>query len=1267
MNLNSSIKVTQDNFDTNTSKNKKSITGLSKIESSAPGNPKPEDNIPEQALTEQIAETETEKLTNTSDIADSSSQLEKQKALARVISRIRESLDLESIFKTTVTEVRQLLNADRVGVFRFYPGKDWEGEFIYENVGAKWKSGTGEKVSDRCFSLRYAELYKQGRVNAIADIYQGDYKQCYIDVLEKFQIRANVVAPLLKGDQLWGLLCIHQCRAPRNWQESEIEFVSLIAEHLGVALQHIELFRHARLHVDLQKALNGVISRIRKSLDLDNIFKITVTEVRQLLKTDRVGVFRFEPSLDWEGEFIYEDVRSQWCSALSIKLRDTCFAAEFAGLYREGRIRAISDIYEAGVDNCHIQILERFQVRANVVAPLMKGDDLWGLLCIHNCSSPRDWEDFEIEFVQQIAEHLGVALQQADYLEQVKAQSAQLAQAIERERTARWQKNIAITVEKIRQSLDLETIFRTTTSELRQLLNVDRVAIYRFNADWSGEFVSESVADDWNCLIQEQSQLSELLADISECSVKIFAKPPMVDTYLQDTAGGSFAKGELFRICNDIYKAGFKECYIKSLELFQARAYIIVAIYHSQKLWGLLAVYQNSGPREWHSEEVYFLNQVSTQLGVALQQAEYLQQLKHQAAELSKAAERQRALKTTVEKIRQTLDIDTIFKATTKEVRQLLDVERVAIYRFYLDGSGEFVADSIVDGWMPATKPQPVTERLLLQTTKAGKYPRNEVFVPISQGEKLWGLLVAYQNSQPRYWQDEELSLLAQVGVQLGVALQQAEALIQVQEQAEQLAQAAERERKAAQRERALATTVEKIRQTLDINTIFANSTQESQRLLEVDRVAIYRFYPDWSGEFVAESVAPAWKPVREIIPVIADRFLQDNQGGEYAKGKILVVNDIYSTNYSVCHISLIEQMQARAYMVVPIFQGEKLWGLLGAYQNTGPRDWQQDEIDLLRQVSTQLGVGIQQAELLEQTQQQKEELSQTIKELQRAQTQLIHSEKMAGLGQLVAGVAHEINNPINFIHGNIAHIDNYVCDLLNLLNLYRSAYPHPESHIQEQASAIDLNHLIEDLPKITDSMKIGTGRIFSLVQSLRTFSRLDEEGMKAFNIHDGIDSTLLILQHRLKPSLNAPEIEIFKEYGNLPLVECNGAQLNQVFTNILSNAMDAIEAMLVATNNRKPKQPKITIRTEVIDGDSMLIRIVDNGYGIPDELQSRIFEPFFTTKEIGKGTGLGLSISYQIVVEKHGGQFRCFSEPDKGSEFWIVIPINRSNNNSNN
>lgn len=998
-----------------------------------------------------------------------------------------------------------------------------------------------------------------------------------------------------------------------------------------------------------QKALAKVIASIRESLDIDIIFKTTVTEVRQLLKADRVGILRFYPNWQWQGEFICEDLALGCQSIIAKKVQDECFSLQFAELYKQGRINVITDIYQSNFSQCFVEILSQFQIRANVAVPLLQGNQLWGLLCVHQCNEPRDWQASEIEFISLIAEHLGLALQHIDLRREVRSQ------AVAREKAAEWQKTVAITIEKIRQSLDLSTIFQTTTGELRELLNVDRVLIYRFNPDWSGEIMFESVAEGWISLLREQSQRPEFTDNISECSLKNMYALPVVDTYLHDTAGGRFSKNEKYRICNDIYSAGFTNCYLKVLESFQAKAYIIIAIHYKHKLWGLLAVYQNSSSREWHNEEVYLLNQLGTHLGVALHQAELLQKMQIQAADLTKAAERQRGLATTVDKIRQSLDINIIFKITTQEVRRLLEVERVAIYRFYPDWSGEFVADSIDDGWTPVVKPQPLGERHLLQATQAGKYPRNEAFVPISQGEKLWGLLVAYQNSQPRYWQDEEINLLAQVGVQLGVALQQAESLKQVQEQAEKLA-------KAAQREKALAATVEKIRQSLDLNNIFATSTQEVRRLLEVDRVVIYRFFPDWSGEFVAESVNQGWRPIREIMNMVTDDYLQKIQGWLYVDGKILVIKDIYSNNYSPCHLAFMEQMQAKAYMIVPIFHGEKLWGLLAAYQNNKARNWQEDEVDLLVQIGSQLGVGLQQAELLEQTQRQKEELTETLKELQRTQTQLIQSEKMAGLGQLVAGVAHEINNPINFIFGNITHVEDYTANLLKLLDLYQKHYPHPTTEIQEQAAAVDIDYIADDLPKTLSSMMIGADRIRQLVLSLQNFSRLDHAEIKPVDIHEGIDSALMILQHRLNPK-PACAIEVVKEYGNLPLIECYAAQLNQVFMNVLNNAIDAIEesfALAKKKGKKKKEKGQITIRTELLEGNYILIRIADNGCGIPEKLQSRIFDPFFTTKEPGQGTGLGLSISYQIIVEKHGGQFKCFSELGVGSEFWIEIPKER-------
>ncbi|GGA03316.1 GAF domain-containing protein [Okeania sp. KiyG1] len=317
-------------------------------------------------------------------------------------------------------------------------------------------------------------------------------------------------------------------------------------------------------------------------------------------------------------------------------------------------------------------------------------------------------------------------------------------------------------------------------------MNADRVAIFRFNDDWSGEFMAESVTEGWVQLIQEQKENPKIPANVSKCSVR-HLQNTLTDTYLQETEGGDFAKGLIYRTCNDIYNSGFSDCYIEVLESYQARAYAIVAIYQGKKLWGLLAAFQNSAPREWEAAEIELLAQIGVQLGVALQQAEYVKQVQTQAAELAKATERQKALSITIDRIRQSLDINTIFQTTTQEVRQLLEVERVAIYRFYPDWSGEFVADSIIDEWTPMVQTPLAINPAIGKPTNAGKLPRNETFVPILQGEKLWGLLVAYQNSSPRYWQDEEINLLAQVGVQLGIALQQAELLEKTRTQTEEL------------------------------------------------------------------------------------------------------------------------------------------------------------------------------------------------------------------------------------------------------------------------------------------------------------------------------------------------------------------------------------------------------------------------------------------------------------------------------------------------
>ena len=290
-----------------------------------------------------------------------------------------------------------------------------------------------------------------------------------------------------------------------------------------------------------------------------------------------------------------------------------------------------------------------------------------------------------------------------------------------------------------------------------------------------------------------------------------------------------------------------------------------------------------------------------------------------------------------------------------------------------------------------------------------------------------------------------------------------------------------------------------------------------------------------------------------------------------------------------------------------------------------------------------------------QQLRQQAQALTATLQELQHTQTQLIQTEKMSSLGQLVAGVAHEINNPVNFIFGNLTYLNEYIHNLLQMLALYQRHYPDPVQAIQQAAEQLDLEFIVEDLPKTLRSMRVGSERIQGIVASLRTFSRMDEAEMKAVNIHDGIDSTLMILQSRLKGNTKHPEILVQKHYAELPLIECYAGQLNQVFMNVLVNAIDAI------AEGGTTQTPTITITTEWLTPEQIAIRIADNGPGMTAAVQKRLFDPFFTTKAVGKGTGMGLSISYQVVTERHGGQLTCHSELGQGTQFCIQIPIAQS------
>ena len=397
-------------------------------------------------------------------------------------------------------------------------------------------------------------------------------------------------------------------------------------------------------------------------------------------------------------------------------------------------------------------------------------------------------------------------------------------------------------------------------------------------------------------------------------------------------------------------------------------------------------------------------------------------------------------------------------------------------------------------------------------------------------------------------------------------------------------------------------------------------------------------------------------------------------------QAKIIVIDNV-NLDTSLANDDYIKREKPESILCMPMMNQGKFIGILYLENNLTTGVFTHDRIEFLKLITTQTAISLKNAMLYKDLSQAKEDLEeysrtleekvqertqelhlknerlhQALQELQTTQTQLIQSEKMSSLGEMVAGIAHEINNPINFIHGNLSYASEYVEDLLGLATICQREEQN-YSAIIKKIEEMDLDFLAQDLPKLLKSMKVGTSRIRDIVLSLRNFSRLDEAEMKDVDIHEGIDNTLMILQHRLKAKSDRQAIEVIKKYAEIPEINCYAGQLNQVFMNIISNAIDALEEKNVAEDSQFIN-PRICITTELMEESTVKITIADNGLGMSEEVKQKIFNPFFTTKPVGSGTGLGLSISYQVIVEKHKGQLDCNIIPKKGTEFLIIIPM---------
>jgi methyl-accepting chemotaxis protein PixJ len=715
-----------------------------------------------------------------------------------------------------------------------------------------------------------------------------------------------------------------------------------------------------------RRQLQDITTHLRQAPDIDTLLKITVAQIREKIGCDRALIYQFT-SLD-SGNVLAESRTLGWTPSLGENIPGIIFGLYTNQDYIEPVV--IDDISQIQLTPYQKQLLDKFQIKASLSLPIVVEGKVWGLLVVNNCLSTRQWQEVEISLLSQITTELIYKLQSFEF----KREEQQRILA---------KKSVAKVIDKILRASNVDKIFQTTTQEVRQLLKCDRVAVYRFKPDWSGEFVAESVGNGWVKMVSPDFYMV------------------WEDSHLQDTQGGRYAKGESF-VAKDIYKMGHAQCHIDILEQYEMKAYIIVPIFSGEKLWGLLAAYQNSGPRDWQPWEESFVTQIGLQFGVAISQGEYLEQMHKKSEQLAQIVEQEKAFTKIVGRIRQSLDVDSVFKTTTQEVRQSLRCDRVAVYRFNPDWGGEFVAESVGTGWTKLVGPdiKTVLDDTYLQETKGGRYVRGENFVvndiyqvglapchieileqfeakayiivPIFFGDKLWGLLAAYQNSRPREWETWEVTFLVQTSLQFSLAKSQIDYLELVRLKSDKLAQIAEQEK-------AVTKISNRIRQSSDVEEIFKTTTQEVRQLLRCDRVAVYGFNPNWTGEFVAESVAHTWVKLvgHDIKTVWEDTHLQETQGGRYAQGENFVVNDIYQVGHSPCHIEVLEQFEAKAYVIVPVFAGEQLWGLLAAYQNSGTRDWDESEVTLLARIGNQLGLALQQTEYLQQVQRQSAKLAE--------------------------------------------------------------------------------------------------------------------------------------------------------------------------------------------------------------------------------------------------------------------------------------------------
>lgn len=986
-------------------------------------------------------------------LATERAAVERAELLNAMTSHIRESLNLEYIFNATVEDARNALQADRVVVYQFID-HDYNGKIVAESCDRRFPSVLGAQMGDTCFASRYAKLYEKGRIQAVNDIYEAGLAECHIKQLQPFQVKANLVAPLLVGQKLHGLLIAHQCSAPRNWSESEIEFFRQLAIQVGYALDQALLLEQQRLAAQQAQWLNQINLRIRESLELDNIFNAAVKETRAALQCDRVIVYRFDPQ--WHGTIVAEDVDRQWPTALGANIADPCFADRYVQMYLKGRVQATNDIYDAGLTECHLNQLKPFGVKANLVVPIIANQQLLGLLIAHQCSAPRMWKSNEIELLRQVGVQLGYAIDQAFALQQ-------------QEIVAKQAKLLNDLTSRIGSLVDIHEIFDVVVDDTRESLGADRVVIYQLAGEEEGVIVAESLGTQWSLALN-----------------KTFTESGLDERYLKQVQ-----RGRIVTI-NDLTDAGLTDVQQKKVKALEIKSMVLVPIIVDKELYGLLVAHQCSNTRNWQESETSLLKQLTNQMSFAIERVNLIKQ--RQAT-----IERSQRLNQISGRIQEATNMADIFNAAVEELRDVIQADRVIVYEFDAKWHGLIVAESVEAGFPLTlnlkTHEAHITDRLAkaymrgkvtaydniyssdlidCHINQLAQYGvKSNLFAGIVAKGQLYGLLIAHQCSAPRKWQESETELIKQVALQVGYALDQ-KFLLQEQQA-------------AAVRSRKINEISFRIRESLDTDRIFRTGVEESLKLMNCDRVVVYRFDANWDGRIVYEAVKVGWRKLTEMqvgdVPCFPEDYVEP-----YRQGRVQITEDVSQAGLTACHEEQLGKWQVKANVVVPIVVNQKLYGLLGAHQCSGTRKWDPPEVEAFRQVALQLGYALDQALLLEEVQQSSKKAEQAFDE-QRHQKEVLQGQIEKFLEQIEESFEGDLTVRASVTEGEMGTVaDFFNATLENLQKLVQQVQTATTVTTNTaQASETEVKNLSSEALRQAETITGALSKIQQMNNSIQT------------------------------------------------------------------------------------------------------------------------------------------------------------------------------------